>query len=59
MRVVIAEDLALLRDGLSRILKAHDFEVVAEVGDPRELAAASGGDSKTAYYLRKEMQIPA
>ncbi|HEY0716399.1 MAG TPA: response regulator transcription factor [Streptosporangiaceae bacterium] len=40
MRVVIAEDLALLRDGLARLLRAHDFEVVAEVGDPAELARA-------------------
>ncbi|HEY2242050.1 MAG TPA: response regulator transcription factor [Streptosporangiaceae bacterium] len=40
MRVVIAEDLALLRDGLARLLRAHDFEVVAEVGDPVALAQA-------------------
>ncbi|HWG12156.1 MAG TPA: response regulator transcription factor [Streptosporangiaceae bacterium] len=40
MRVVIAEDLALLRDGLARLLRAHDFDVVAEVGDPVELARA-------------------
>lgn len=33
MRVVIAEDHALLRDGLTRILEAFDFEVVASVGD--------------------------
>jgi DNA-binding NarL/FixJ family response regulator len=39
VRVVIAEDLALLRDGLSRLLRAHGFEVVAEVGDAAELAA--------------------
>ena len=31
MRVVLAEDLALLRDGLIRILEAFDFEVVATV----------------------------
>jgi DNA-binding NarL/FixJ family response regulator len=29
--VVLAEDLALLRDGLVRLLTAHDFEVVAAV----------------------------
>jgi DNA-binding NarL/FixJ family response regulator len=40
VRVVIAEDLALLRDGLARLLRAHDFEVVAEVGDPVALAQA-------------------
>ena len=31
MRVVIAEDLALLRDGLTRLLRAFDLEVVATV----------------------------
>ncbi|MGN9786161.1 response regulator transcription factor [Nonomuraea sp. ZG12] len=31
MRVVIAEDLALLRDGLVRLLTAHGFEVVEAV----------------------------
>ncbi|MGH3408928.1 MAG: response regulator transcription factor [Streptosporangiaceae bacterium] len=40
MRAVIAEDLILLRDGLARILRAHDIEVAAAVGDPVALAAA-------------------
>ena len=40
MRAVIAEDLTLLRDGLARILRAHDIEVVAAVGDPVALATA-------------------
>ncbi|HEY7050388.1 MAG TPA: response regulator transcription factor [Jatrophihabitantaceae bacterium] len=40
MRVVIAEDLALLRDGLTRLLQASDIEVVAAVGDPGALAEA-------------------
>ena len=31
MRVVIAEDLALLRDGLARLLRDNGFEVVAAV----------------------------
>ena len=31
MRVVLGEDLALLRDGLIRLLAAHDFEVVEAV----------------------------
>ena len=31
MRVVLAEDLALLRDGIVRILRAHDIEVVDAV----------------------------
>jgi len=33
VRVVIAEDLALLRDGLSRLLRDNGFEVVAAVAD--------------------------
>jgi DNA-binding NarL/FixJ family response regulator len=33
LRVVIAEDLALLRDGLTRILRDNGFEVVAAVQD--------------------------
>jgi DNA-binding NarL/FixJ family response regulator len=40
VRAVIAEDLALLRDGLARILRAHDISVAAEVGDPVALTAA-------------------
>ncbi|MGD0706708.1 MAG: response regulator transcription factor [Trebonia sp.] len=40
MRAVIAEDLILLRDGLARILRAHDIEVAAAVGDPVALATA-------------------
>lgn len=40
MRVVIAEDLALLRDGLTRLLQAYDFEVVAAVDDAVKLAEA-------------------
>ncbi|VXB52162.1 response regulator transcription factor [Aeromicrobium sp. 9AM] len=40
MRVVIAEDLALLRDGLTRLLEAYDFEVVAAVDDAEKLAEA-------------------
>jgi DNA-binding NarL/FixJ family response regulator len=33
VRAVVAEDLALLRDGLIRLLNAHDVEVVAAVSD--------------------------
>ncbi|MDS1269294.1 response regulator transcription factor [Lipingzhangella sp. LS1_29] len=41
MRVVIAEDLALLRDGLIRLLQAHDLSVVAAVETGPELVAAT------------------
>ncbi|MGI5145354.1 response regulator [Plantactinospora sp. CA-294935] len=40
MRVVLAEDLYLLRDGLSRMLAAHGFDVVAAVETGPELLAA-------------------
>jgi DNA-binding NarL/FixJ family response regulator len=40
VRAVIAEDLVLLRDGLARILRAHDISVAAEVGDAVALTAA-------------------
>ncbi|NUU22322.1 MAG: response regulator transcription factor [Streptomycetaceae bacterium] len=40
MRVVLAEDLALLRDGLVRLLEAHGFEIVAAVDNGPELLRA-------------------
>ncbi len=40
MRVVIAEDLALLRDGLERLLRDNGFDVVAAVSDAPSLLAA-------------------
>lgn len=40
MRVVIAEDLALLRDGIERLLRDNDMEVVASVEDGDALVAA-------------------
>jgi len=40
VRVVIAEDLFLLRDGLVRLLEAHDFAIAAAVGDAPALLAA-------------------
>ena len=38
MRVVIAEDLALLRDGLERLLRDNGFDVVAAVDNPDAIA---------------------
>jgi DNA-binding NarL/FixJ family response regulator len=40
MRVVVAEDLALLRDGLIRILQAYGFEVVEAVDNGPSLLRA-------------------
>jgi DNA-binding NarL/FixJ family response regulator len=40
MRVVLAEDLFLLRDGLIRLLEAYDFEIAAAVDNGPELTRA-------------------
>ncbi len=40
MRVVLAEDLALLRDGLIRLLEANDFDVVEAVDNGPSLLRA-------------------
>jgi DNA-binding NarL/FixJ family response regulator len=40
VRVLIAEDQLLLRDGLTRMLTAYDFDVVATVDDGSRLADA-------------------
>ncbi|MFI5958806.1 response regulator [Cryptosporangium sp. NPDC051539] len=40
MRIVIAEDDALLREGLALLLKAESLDVVATAGDPEEFLQA-------------------
>jgi DNA-binding NarL/FixJ family response regulator len=40
VRVVVAEDLFLLRDGLVRLLAAHGFDIAAAVGDAPALLSA-------------------
>ncbi|GIH51177.1 two component transcriptional regulator, LuxR family [Microbispora rosea] len=44
MRVVLAEDLHLLREGLVALLRAHGFEVVAAVESGPELLTALVGE---------------
>jgi DNA-binding NarL/FixJ family response regulator len=44
VRVVIAEDLALLRDGLSRLLRDNGFDVVAAVRDGTALVRTVVGE---------------
>ena len=44
MRVVIAEDLFLLRDGLTRLLEAHGMQVTAAVDNGAELLALVTAD---------------
>jgi DNA-binding NarL/FixJ family response regulator len=41
VRLIVAEDSALLRDGLSRMLTAEGYEVVAAVGDGAALLKAA------------------
>ena len=47
MRVVIADDSVLLREGLARVLAEGGFEVVAQAGDADELATRCDGSSPT------------
>ena len=44
MRIVIAEDLFLLRDGLTRMLEAHGLEIGAAVDNGEDLVAAVTAD---------------
>ncbi len=44
MRVVVAEDLFLLRDGLVRLLQAHGFAIAAAVDDAPGLLTALVGE---------------
>ena len=55
MRVVIGEDHALLRDGLTRILQAHSMDVVAAVDNATELDVALGDASIDAAVLDVRM----
>jgi DNA-binding NarL/FixJ family response regulator len=42
MRVVVAEDSVLLREGIARLLGEHGFEVVGQAGDAEELVRKVG-----------------
>ncbi len=44
MRVVIADDSLLLREGLARVLAEHGLEVVAQAGDAGGLLRAVAGE---------------
>lgn len=44
MRVVIAEDQVLLRDGVRRLLESHGHDVVGEAGDARALIALANSE---------------
>jgi DNA-binding NarL/FixJ family response regulator len=55
VRIVIAEDSALLRDGLVRMLEANGHEVVASVGDAAELVNVVGADGPDLVVLDVRM----
>ena len=47
MRVVVADDEVLLREGLARLLTETGFEVVGKAGDADELLRRSGRPART------------
>ena len=56
MRLVLAEDNALLRDGLIRILEAHGHEILAAVEHADDLASAMADPSAEAAVL--DVRLP-
>ena len=46
MRVVLADDSILLREGVARLLTDAGFDVVAQAGDAEELLRAVGADPR-------------
>jgi DNA-binding NarL/FixJ family response regulator len=56
VRVVIAEDLVLLRDGLTRLLKAHDIEVAAALADTAALPGIL--DSERVDLVIADVRMP-
>ena len=54
MRVVIVEDLALLREGVVALLREHDIEVVAHLVRSRE---ADGGDEALGALTPREREV--
>ena len=55
MRVIIAEDNPLLRDGITLLLGEHDIEVAAAVGDAEALLAAIAADPPDAAIVDVRM----
>ncbi len=56
MRVVVCEDSALLRDGLVRLLEAHECEVLAAVADAEAFLAAVAADRPDVCVL--DVRLP-
>ena len=51
MRVVIADDAVLFREGLARVLEAAGIEVAAQVGDAEQLLARVRADPPAAVVV--------
>jgi DNA-binding NarL/FixJ family response regulator len=51
MRVVIADDAVLFREGLARVLEAAGIEVAAQVGDAEQLLAQIRADPPAAVVV--------
>ena len=51
MRVVIADDAVLFREGLARVLQAAGIEVAAQVGDAEQLLARVRADPPAAVVV--------
>ena len=56
MRLVLAEDHALLRDGLIRLLDAHGFTIVAAVDNEPDLVQALAGPTVEAAVV--DVRLP-
>ena len=56
MRIVLAEDNALLRDGLTRILQAHDVEILHSVDNAPALDVALADPAAEAAIL--DVRLP-
>jgi DNA-binding NarL/FixJ family response regulator len=56
LRVVIAEDLFLLRDGLTRMLEAHGLKVTSAVDNGPDLLAALAADRPDAAIV--DVRLP-
>jgi DNA-binding NarL/FixJ family response regulator len=57
VRVVLAEDQTLLREGMIRLLESHGFEIVAAAEDADSLAAALA-DPSTADVALLDVRLP-
>jgi DNA-binding NarL/FixJ family response regulator len=51
MRVMIADDAVLFREGLARVLEAADIDVAAQVGDAEQLLAHVRADPPAAVVV--------